>query len=172
MSSSSICAAAWVRFPSFWRLNNILLWVYIGLPGWLNGRKPTCNARDLGLIPGSGRPTGEGNDNPLQYSCLDNSMDREAWWATVHGVAKSQIWLSDQTVTPVYILRELSFIWILKQGLTHNLGRILGTTQGKLRSWHIFPKSCWRNKMGWNPWASLGTPSSFQADPISLVSES
>ena len=45
--------------------------------------------RDVGSIPGSGRPPGEGNGNPLQYSCLENPMDREAWWATVHGVAKS-----------------------------------------------------------------------------------
>ena len=45
--------------------------------------------RDTGLIPGSGRSPGEGNGNPLQYSCLENPMDRGAWWATVHGVAES-----------------------------------------------------------------------------------
>ena len=45
---------------------------------------------DAGSIPGSGRSLGEGNGYPLQYSCLEESMDREAWWATVHGVAKSQ----------------------------------------------------------------------------------
>ena len=50
---------------------------------------------DPSSIPGSGRSPGEGNGNPLQYSCLENSMDGEAWWATVHGVAKSQTWLSD-----------------------------------------------------------------------------
>ena len=48
------------------------------------------DARDVGLIPGSGRSLGVGNDNPLQDSCLENSMDREAWWATVHGAAKSR----------------------------------------------------------------------------------
>ena len=48
------------------------------------------NARDLGLIPGSGISPGEGHGNPLQYSCLENPMDRGAWWATVHGVAKSR----------------------------------------------------------------------------------
>ena len=47
-----------------------------------------CNVGDLGLIPGSGSSPGEGNGNPLQYSCLENSMDRGAWWATAHGVAK------------------------------------------------------------------------------------
>ena len=46
--------------------------------------------RDAGLIPGSGRSPGEGHSNPFQYSCLENPMDRGAWWATVHGVTKSQ----------------------------------------------------------------------------------
>ena len=54
---------------------------------------------DPGLIPGSGRSPGEGNGNPLQYYCLENPMDRGAWWATVHGVAKSQTQLSDFTLT-------------------------------------------------------------------------
>ena len=47
------------------------------------------NARDMGSIPGLGRSPGEGNGNPLQYSCLENPMDRGAWWATTHGFAKS-----------------------------------------------------------------------------------
>ena len=53
------------------------------------------NVGDLGSIPGLGRNPGEGHDNPLQYSCLKNPMDRGAWQATVHGVAKSQIRLSN-----------------------------------------------------------------------------
>ena len=56
-------------------------------------KNPTANAgdlRDVGLIPGLGRCPGEGNGNPLQYSCLENPMDRGAWWAIVHGVAKGQ----------------------------------------------------------------------------------
>ena len=48
------------------------------------------NAGDLGLVTGSGKSSGEGKGNPLQYSCLENPMDRGAWWTTVHGVAKSQ----------------------------------------------------------------------------------
>ena len=55
------------------------------------------NPGDLGSIPGLGRSPGEGNGNPLQYSCLENPMDGEAWWATVHGVAKSRTRLSDFT---------------------------------------------------------------------------
>ena len=54
------------------------------------GKESACNMGDLGSIPGLGRSLGEGNGNPLQYSCLENPMDREAWWPTVHGVTKSQ----------------------------------------------------------------------------------
>ena len=64
---------------------------------------PVCSAGDLGLIPGSGRFPGEGNDNPLQYSCLENPMDRGAWWATVHGIAKSRTLLSDFTFVLFYV---------------------------------------------------------------------
>ena len=59
--------------------------------GFLGGstvKNLPANAGDAGSIPGSGKSPGEGNDKPLQYSCLGNSMDRGAWWATVHGVAK------------------------------------------------------------------------------------
>jgi len=51
-------------------------------------KNPPANARAAGLIPGLGRSPGEGNGNPLQYSCLGNPMDRGAWWATVHGFVK------------------------------------------------------------------------------------
>ena len=59
-----------------------------------SSKKSACNAGYLGLIPGSGRSPGEGNGNPLHYSYLENSMDRGAWQATVHGVAKSHTRLS------------------------------------------------------------------------------
>ena len=59
-----------------------------GFPGGSVVKNPPANAGDADPIPGSGRSPGEGNGNPLQYSCLGNPMDREAWWATVHGVAK------------------------------------------------------------------------------------
>ena len=69
----------------------------MGFPGGSEVKVPVCNAGDLGLIPGSGRFPGEGNGNPLQYSCLENPMDRGAWWATVHGVTKCRTRLSDFT---------------------------------------------------------------------------
>ena len=68
-----------------------------GFPGGSEDKALACNAGDPGSIPGLGRSPGEGNGNPLQYSCLENPMDRGTEWATVHGVAKSQTWLSDFT---------------------------------------------------------------------------
>ena len=58
--------------------------------GGPDGKESACNAGDLGRIPGSERSLGERNGNSLQYFSLENSMDRGAWWATVHGVTKSQ----------------------------------------------------------------------------------
>ena len=69
--------------------------LFQGFPGGSEVKASACNAGDLSLIPGSGRPLEEGNGNPLQYSCLENSMDIAAWWATVHRVSKSQTRLSD-----------------------------------------------------------------------------
>ena len=68
-----------------WRASQVAL-VVKNLPA---NAGDTCNVRDTGLIPGSGRSPGGGHGNPLQYSCLENPMDRGAWRATVHGVAKS-----------------------------------------------------------------------------------
>ena len=66
-----------------------------GFPSDSNGKESACSAGDLGSVPGLGRSPGEGNGNPLQYSCLENAMDRGTWWATVHGVTKSWTRLSD-----------------------------------------------------------------------------
>ena len=63
--------------------------LYLGFPGGSDGKESACNTGDPGSIPGSGRSPGEGNGNPLQYSCLENFMDRGAWWAILNGVAKS-----------------------------------------------------------------------------------
>ena len=67
--------------------------------GSSDGKESACNGGDLSLIPGLGRSPGGGHGNPLQYSCLENSMDRGAWRAIVHGVAKSRTRLSDFTHT-------------------------------------------------------------------------
>jgi len=60
-------------------------------PGGSDGKESACNEGDPSSIPGLRRSPGEGNGYPLQYSCLENPMDRGAWWATVHRVAKSQM---------------------------------------------------------------------------------
>ena len=69
--------------------------------GGSDGKESICSAEDPGLIPGLGRSPGEGNGNPLQYSCLENPMDGGAWWATVPGVVKSQTRLSYKMVLVV-----------------------------------------------------------------------
>ena len=67
-------------------------------PGCSEDKASACHVGDPGLIPGLGRSPGEGNGNPLQYSCLENPMDKEAWRATVHRVTKSQTQLSKFTL--------------------------------------------------------------------------
>ena len=62
-----------------------------GLPWWLGGKECACNAGDMGSIPELGRSPGEGNGNPLRFSCLENPMDRGAWWATVWGCKESDM---------------------------------------------------------------------------------
>ena len=61
----------------------------MGFPGGSDSKEPACTAGDLGFIPGSGRSPGEDSGYPLQYSCLENSMDRGVWLSTVYGVTKS-----------------------------------------------------------------------------------
>ena len=67
----------------------------LDFPGGSDGRESASHAGELGSIPGLGRFPGEESGNPIQYSCLENSMDRGAWWAAVYGVTKSQTRLSD-----------------------------------------------------------------------------
>ena len=71
----------------------------MGFPGGSDGEESTCNVGDMGLIPGLGRSPGGGHDNSLQCSCLENPMDRGAWQATVHGVAKSWTQLTNYAHT-------------------------------------------------------------------------
>ena len=69
-----------------------------GFPGGSDGKGSVCNVGDPGLIPGSGRPTGKGNGNPLQHSYLENPMDIRAWQASVHAVTKNWTWQRDETL--------------------------------------------------------------------------
>ena len=69
-------------------------------------KNPPASAGDLGSIPGSGRSPGEGNGNPLQYSCLENPMDRGAWWATVYGVTEEPD-MTEHTCTQRYVDRQV-----------------------------------------------------------------
>ena len=87
----------WMNFVK-WLLTKkkiIVIYTYQVFPHGSVVKNSPANARDTGSIPGLGRFPGEGDGNPLQYSCLGNSMDRRAWRAIVHGVLKSQTWLSD-----------------------------------------------------------------------------
>ena len=94
-----------------------LLILVQGFPGGSEVKASACNAGDLGLIPGWGRSPGEGNGNPLQYSCLENPMDGGAWWATVHRVAKSWTRLSDFTylilVHHIWLNTQHPWVWFL-----------------------------------------------------------
>ena len=82
-----------------WRRDRLPTPVFLGFPGVSAAKESAYNAGDLGLIPGLGRSPGEGNGNPLQYSCLENLMDRGAWQATVPGVTESRTQLSNFTST-------------------------------------------------------------------------
>ena len=84
----------------------------MGFTGGSVGKESACSRGDLGMIPGLGRSSGRGNDNPLQCSCLENPMDRGAWQATVHGVEKTQTQLSNFPTSlplPIYFLQSWNF---------------------------------------------------------------
>ena len=78
----------------------------MGFPGGSEVKASASNVGDLGSVPGLGRFPGEGNGNPLQYSCLENRMDGGAWWSIIHGVAKSRTRLSDFTFTFTFFQLE------------------------------------------------------------------
>ena len=78
-----------------WTINRWRVYSYIGFPRWLGDKASTWRCRRYGFNSWIGRSPGEGNGKSLQYSCLGNPMDRGTWWATVHRVPKSQMWLRD-----------------------------------------------------------------------------
>ena len=107
-----------------------LLWIFTNIsPCSSDSKESACNVGDLGLIPGSGRSPGEGNDNPFECSCLENPMDRGAWWATVHGILQARIlewvvipfsrgssWLRDQNKVSL-IASGFFTIWANREAL-------------------------------------------------------
>ena len=93
--------------------------ITISFPCGSDGKASACNAGDLGSIPGLGRSPGVGKGNPLQYSCLENPTDGGAWWATVHGVAKSRTRLSDCTFTLSNSEQVIGQKTGLNEGLSH-----------------------------------------------------
>ena len=93
----------WLASPFSRRSSQPRDWIHVSyvscISSWVGSdcKASAYNAGDLGSIPGLWRSPGEGNGNPLQYSCLENPMDGGAWWSAVHGVTKSWTWLSDFT---------------------------------------------------------------------------
>ena len=85
-----------IRLPNYWSFS-------FSFPGGSEVKASACNVGDLGSIPGLGRSPGEGNGNPLQYSCLENPMDGGGWWATVHGVAKESDLIERRHAHRVYL---------------------------------------------------------------------
>ena len=89
-------------------------WEMLGLPRWLSGKEYACNAGDTDLIPELGRSPGEGNGNPLQYSCLVNTMSRRAWGAIVYGVVKESDtteWLNKNINWEILPAALLNCLW-------------------------------------------------------------
>ena len=110
----------------------------LGFPGSSNDKKSACNGGDLGLIPGLERSPGGGHGNPLLYSYLGNSMDRGAWRATVHGVAKSRTGLSD---VPVPIICKSYIIkWLIQETLLLKIHSNL--KQNKVKQSKTFVSLC------------------------------
>ena len=100
---------------------------YRGFSGGSDSKESPCNAGDMSSIPGSGRSLEEGNGSPLQYSCLENSMDKGAWPATVHGFTKSQTWLSDFTFS-LSLEKYIIFPVFLVYPVSSSLYTFIGTS--------------------------------------------
>ena len=124
-----------------------------GFPGGSDGKTSACNLGDPGLILQSGRhpssSPGEENGNPLQYSCLENSMDGGPWEATVHGVTKSQTWLSNFTFFLFFPLRLTGLISFLSKGLS----RVFSSTTVQKHQFFSTQSSLWSDS---HPYMTTG----------------
>ena len=126
-----------------------ILIVTRGFPGGSEVKASACNAGDLGSISASGRSPGEGNGSPLQFSSLENPTDWGAWWATVHGVAKSQTRLSDFTFTFFQELTEHIQDMVLKHSFFTLLKYTFGITVSR-KTKHL--------AQNWEKWKSVSLP--------------
>ena len=104
----------------------------LDFPGGSDGKASVYNAGDPDLIPGSGRSPEEGNGNPLQYSCLENPTEGEAWWATVHGVTRSRTRLSGFTSLHLFCLHWIFSSWVILYCLFECLIFLMDTKYYKL----------------------------------------
>ena len=121
----------------------------MGFPGGSGGKESACNVGDPGLIPGLGRCPGEGNGSPLQYSCLGNPMDKEAWWTADHGAAESD--MTEQVirrqVAPAVKNWPANLGDIRHTGLTTGSGRSPGEGNGNPLQ-HSCLEILWTEKPG------------------------
>ena len=154
----NVALLIWYWLQYLHLLSFISLWV--DFPGGSMVKNPPAKAGDMETesIPGSRRSSGVGNGNPLQYSWLENLMDRGAWWATVHGIAMSRTWLSNWTHTQTYPFRYKLVAYLVKSmpaivrdakdvGSVHGLGRCLGEGNGNLLQY-----SCLENSVAKGAW--------------------
>ena len=113
----------------------VSLGLWVGFPSGSDGKESACNKGDLGLIPGLGRSPGEGNGNPLQYACLENSVDRGAWWATFspwgHRVGQEWITLSLWLVGN-YVIDQTTWGHVIQK---HQSSRLEWKKRQILRIW-------------------------------------
>ena len=117
------------------------------VPKWFSAKEPLCQGRrhkSCGFDPWVRKIPGRGNGNPLQYSCLENPMDRGTWWATVHGFAKSQTWLSNWALPQSHLTHH----WLISSYQHEATERRFGKNRSSLRrQYKSSPGHCWSGVM-------------------------
>ena len=140
-------------------------WEMLDLPWWLSGKECACNAGDTDLIPELGRSPGEGNGNPLQYSCLGNTMNRQAWWAIVYGVVKESDtteWLNNSINWEILPAALSNCLW----GSSQSSAQFCPLSQSSPQSshgglgWERYGNKMYKNDSGsllnsWDVWEKL-----------------
>ena len=134
--------------------------IYIGLPSGSDGKASASSAGNTSSIPGLGRSPGEENGNPLQYPCLENLMDRGAWWATVHGVAKSQTWLHFHFHIYLYILYIHTYIILSLLGTLKEIERAQEMKKNKQWNYKDTIVQKETSRKSWRLWVTYGSVTS------------